>query len=138
MAQTPVIGRVYTLAEIYRLSLRDSPSLGFSYLGKPGVIQDSHVTREDMLARCPQLAETRWRYLRETYEWIPVFEYASEDDSLLACLDLEPSLHGFTGEDEGVWWATPKGSPRQQYFYPQDGKPRPFTKDEIEALSRPA
>lgn len=111
----PVKGSVYTLAQVFDLNLLDSPSLGFSYSGRQCVIQDSHVTVEELLT-VPDLALTEWRYVRTTNEWIPVFE-AVKNDAVIACVDIEPEFdpHEETSER---FWVTPKGFPRPQYYVP--------------------
>lgn len=111
----PVKGSIYDLAEVFDLNLLDSPSLGFSYNGRQCVIQDSHVTVEEVLS-VPGLAATEWRYVRTTSEWIPVFE-AINDAAVIACLDIEPEFDPHD-EDAERFWVTPKGFPRSQYYVP--------------------
>lgn len=113
----PQRGAVYSLREILEeLELRDSPSLGFTYKQMRGVIQNSHCTYEELLA-VPSMAETQWIFRRETHEWIPVFDYAGDENSIQLVLEpLEVSRDYFTGHAENSWWAIPKGLPRPQQF----------------------
>ena len=114
---TPVKGSTYNLVEVFDLSLLDSPSLSFLYNGHQCVIQDSHVTVEEVLS-VPGLAATEWRYVRTTSEWIPVFE-AINDDAVIACLDIEPEIDPYAEPDARErFWVTPKGFPRSQYYVP--------------------
>lgn len=110
----PVRGLVYTAKQIENdLRLEDSPHYMFLLDRRRGVIQNSHLTAAEFLS-VPGMADTRWRYLRTTNEYIPLFEYAGEVQSLRDVLHVEPGLDFITGEDDGHWWATPKGFPRSQ------------------------
>lgn len=106
--------RTYTLTQVFDLDLPDSPSLGFKYEGVRTVVQDSHVTVEELLS-VPGFANTRWEYIRTTNEWIPVFS-AVDDEAVVACVDVEP----YFGIEPGNFWVTPKGFPRTQYDMPFD------------------
>ena len=107
----PRRGQIYTLREILTLlELHDSPSLGVMLDGKRGVIQDAHLTEEQMLG-VPGMADTKWRYAYTTDEWIPVFDYVGPIAQLRACLDYEPDFN-----HDGLW-VTPKGFPRKQYVH---------------------
>lgn len=110
----PVKGSTYNLAEVFDLNLLDSPSLGFFYNGRQCVIQDSHVTVEEVLS-VAGLAATEWRYVRTSSEWIPIFD-AVDSDAVIACLDIEPVYDPY--EESESFWATPKGFPRSQYYVP--------------------
>lgn len=109
MHNRPVPGRVYTLREAFALELPDSPHLGFNREGRRHCVQDSHLTEEQTLAA---LGDTRWRYLRTTYEWIPVFEYA-DDRPITAFVDIEADRS--PSANRGDLWVTPRGFPRDQY-----------------------
>lgn len=112
--QYPVRGLVYSAKQIETdLKLDDSAHYMFLLDKRRGVIQNSHLSVADLLS-VPGMADTRWRYLRTTNEWIPLFEYAGEHDALRAVLDLEHGKDFITGKDDGHWWATPKGFPRSQ------------------------
>lgn len=107
----PVMHAVYTAAELHKLDLLDSPCLRFSYRNGLAVIQNCHLTEEELLS-VPSFADTRWRYIRTTHEWIPVF-HAVDDDAVIACMDIERDRSPYS--DDGSWWVTPKGFPREQY-----------------------
>lgn len=116
---------VYTLRDIVqKLSLRDSPHLGFQFRSPDpqetesvlAVIQNSHVTDEDLLS-IPGFADSKWKYLRETEEWIPVFSYADELP-ITDFVEMELDLHPYNLTHQ--WWVTPKGFPRDQYVLLQD------------------
>jgi hypothetical protein len=107
--QYPVRGVTYTLEQIMRdLRLRDSPALMVEMNTRMSCVQDSHLSEEELLS-VPGFAQTKWRYVRETIEWIPVFHWADAADPL-TFLDAEPS-----NDDPGLYhWITPKGFPREQ------------------------
>lgn len=109
----PESGVVYSLLEIHdKLYLRDSACLNFTHEGVKCVVQDSHCTREEMMA-LPLLAESKWSYVRETEEWIPVFRYAGSIP-VTEFLDIEVGLDYYSGKRDGSYWVTPKGLPREQ------------------------
>lgn len=101
----PIRGRVYTLREIVRdLELLDAPSLGFA----DGVIQDAHCTCEQLLA-VPGLADTEWKYICTTHEWIPVFK-AVNNDEVRKCVDVV--FYGDVLMRQDYAWITPIGLSR--------------------------
>ena len=117
----PVIGKVYTLRQIINdLVLLDSPGLCFQ-LAVPNdqkvvgqhVIQNAHVLPDDLL-NVPGFADTKWQYELTTSEWIPIFQYV-DAASITNFVDLEPEID-FDFSEKSVWWATPKGYPRKQYY----------------------
>ena len=110
----PRSNTTYTLRQIVEeLYLRDSPCLGFRLDGKDGVIQDSHVSGEDMLA-IPGFADSQWLYVRETEEWIPIFRYVGSQ-AITDFVDVEDSIDYYTGEvEQNALWVTPKGFPLAQ------------------------
>ncbi len=112
----PVRNVVYTAAEVYALELDDSPSLGFRWRDRQACVQTSHVTDVQLLS-VPGFADTRWRYLRTTHEWIPVFECVYTE-LLLPCLDISLEFDSLFKRYEV--WATPKGFPREWYTYDPD------------------
>lgn len=114
----PESGKVYTLAEIEELELRDSPFLQLTLVipgSKDGYIsqypiQTSHCTAEDLL-KIPEWANSRWMFVLETSEWIPLFRVHSDDENLVRSLvDIEVS-----NDDSQGYWITPKAYPRKQY-----------------------
>lgn len=112
MSKYPISGVVYTLRDLLQLNLRDSPSLQIHWQGKVGDIQDAHVTEEQLLS-VPGLAETQWRFIRTTHEWIPIF-HAVEVEDVLKCVDIEPYIDKYELLRNPGWWITPKGFPRSQ------------------------
>lgn len=109
----PRAGQTYSLRQIAEtLYLRDSPSLGFTHEGRDGVIQDSHLTEEEMLT-VPGFADSQWRFVRETHEWIPIFRYAGSQP-ITDFIEIEQAVDYWTGRKEDAWWAVPKGFPRPQ------------------------
>lgn len=109
----PVRGAEYTAREVLGLELRDCPFFRFCVNGRIEVIQTSHLTEAELLS-VPGFADTRWRYQRETREWIPLF-MAVNDDAVAACVDMEPDRSPYN--DQPALWVTPKGFPRKQYSY---------------------
>lgn len=135
MSIQPRSGVVYTLRQVLtQLELRDSPHLGFR--AKPpaarefdiwrpadhiqwhegrAVIQESHCTTAQML-EVPGFADSLWRYVRETHEWIPVFEYAGTAP-ITDFVDMEPENEKYADDMQPRgWWVTPKGLTREQYY----------------------
>lgn len=134
----PVSGQVYTLRQVFNdLELRDSPSLALSVIldGKivRTVINDSHVG-DCWVESAPGAAESQWKYLRETDEWIPCFVHCGTPEQAMQFVDTElenvDAYHlallaeGFVSRDypERGAWTVPKGFPRAQY-YAADGTP---------------
>jgi hypothetical protein len=112
----PRPGSVYTLNMILKdLTLDDTPHLNFWYNNLRSVIQTSHTTDEELLS-IPEFGLTEWKYIRTTSEWIPIFEYASDDEaSILKFIDIEPYVDKYEVEPNPTYWATPKGFPRDQH-----------------------
>lgn len=105
----PETGHIYTLEQIMReLHLRDCPALMVSFEDKLSCVQDSHLSEQELLS-VPGFAKTKWRYIRETSEWIPVFHWADSADPK-TFLDVEPSKD----DPDRYHWVTPKGFPREQ------------------------
>lgn len=95
----------YSLAEVMDLNLPDSPNL---YIGELGVIQDAHISSEDLLA-VPHMDQTRWVYDQTTDDDVPLFHCVNPQVALLA-VDIVP----VTGEHPRGNWITPKGHPQEQ------------------------
>lgn len=119
MKQYPQRGQVYTLKEIENdLELRDSPFLRFfpqkvRLLGEKEagiqVIQQSHTAD---LSDVPGWADTKWYYVRETEEWIPLFR-AVDDAEIEALCVIEPDTSELRyGEGMFIY---PKGTECKQY-----------------------
>ncbi len=116
----PRSGQVYTLNEISGLYLRDSACLR-GFIGEQHVtIQNSHLTEEEFLA-VPGAAESRWRYVRETDEWIPVFEFVGPENGIAQFCDISFSFDWKTMayKREDHLFVTPKGHPCRQYEEPE-------------------
>lgn len=117
----PRSGQVYTLAEITKLYLRDQPFLQFFHNGELCVIQGASLSEEELCASNPEAAKTKWRYVRETEEWIPLFRYSDENElPITAFVTIEPS-----NSHEGEYWVCWMG-----YYQQQDLHEGPkYTKD---------
>ena len=74
----PFRQQTYTFSQICKLYLRDNPCLSFQHNGIRGVIQTSHVSDEQLLS-VPLMADSKWVYIRETFEWIPVFRFSDQN-----------------------------------------------------------
>lgn len=99
----PVRNQNYTLHEILNsLRLPDSPFLLIDE--QNNCIQSSHITQEELL-QVPGISGTRWRYVRTTHEWIPLFRYV-DDRCISNFCDIQ-ATHDGNGK-----WVTPKGYPR--------------------------
>ncbi len=83
MKNFPVRGRVYTLAEVYLLDLKDAPFLNVRVAGKLEPLQDEHMEK---LQALPDGMASRWTYRLTTDEWIPLFDYAGDHGALLDSL----------------------------------------------------
>lgn len=96
----PVRGQVYTMKQIDdELVLRDSPFLYFfDAEGEKKVIQTSHSNSD--LSDFAEWSNIRFNYIRETDEWIPLFNVVEEDnEKLLQLLDS-----GRDSEGEILYW----------------------------------
>lgn len=114
----PIKNRVYTLRQVFQLRLRDTPHLGFAGpRGARCVIQTSHLMEVDLLA-VPGWADTQWKYLYETDEWIPVFQYVGPIKTLVDLLHIEVELNPYLAEDDGVpgYWCVPVCDQRPQFY----------------------
>ncbi len=104
----PIRNNVYTLEQITKLYLRDSPALLVEH---NSAVQESHLTEQQLLS-VPGIKDSKWKYIRETHEWIPIFNYCS-DEPWQTYFDSEPYVGGF-GSQANALWVTPKGFPRAQ------------------------
>lgn len=114
--QFPRRNQSFTVEEIFKLPLRDLPCLGFTHNGIEGVIQESHLTEEEFLS-VPGMKESKWVFIRETHEWIPVFRFDTKENQpdVATLVDLEIASKEWSSNPEiDYWWATPKGFPRPQ------------------------
>jgi hypothetical protein len=104
----PIPYNIYTLEQVTKLDLKDSPAL---IVHNRSAVQDSHVTEEELLS-VPGIKQTKWKYIRTTHEWIPIFTYASEEP-WQTYFDSEPYQSSFKKYEDDLW-ITPKGFPRKQ------------------------
>lgn len=111
----PEHGDIFTAREVFELPLRDSPSFGITVAHDPDVgyddppIQDSHTTVTDLLS-VPGFAESKWRFIKETHEWIPMFDFVGTAEEALAFVDVHKVWNSTFECYE--WWVLPKGHPR--------------------------
>lgn len=112
----PRRNEVYTFKQIVNeLDLRDSACLTFWENNLWQNIRDSHISEHDML-KLPHWAESRWKFVMETDEWIPIFRFAKDNEvSIDELVDTEAEIDPYA-EKPGVLWVTPKGLPRAQYY----------------------
>jgi hypothetical protein len=115
-AKRPLRGQKFLLSEVYNLMLRDSPHFSIlledaDRVTRDACIQNSHLTEEEMLS-VPGFKDTQWVYVRETYEWIPIFQYASSNERPITdFVDYGRSTFEYVDD---YFWVTPKGFPRDQ------------------------
>lgn len=116
----PRRNEIYTIEQIYNeLILRDGPHLGSRITNPLGVsvavvVQDGQCLHTAVLKA---FAGKSFRYLRETSEWIPVFEFIGNEQEFLACVDTAVDLDPYLEEDRPVGMTVwPKGSPYEQYY----------------------
>lgn len=112
----PRANEVFTFKQIVEeLDLRDSPCLTFSENEISQNIQDAHINEHDILA-LPHWAESRWKFVRETDERIPIFVFAKDNQvSIDELVDKEPEIDPFAKE-AGHLWVVPKGAKRDQWY----------------------
>ncbi len=77
----PVRGQVFTLREVMiDLPLDDSPCLQVEKNEKTWeveYVQTAHLTPEEFISQ-PGWSETKWRFIRTTNEWTPIFTAVRE------------------------------------------------------------
>ena len=110
-AKFPTRGAVYTFAEIEKLPLRDSAFLRVCINDICGTVQDS----EGDLSTSEVWMNSRWKFLYETDEWIPIFEF-HESNTVLVEQIVDFEIHIDPHADKPSWWVTPKGFPRPQFY----------------------
>jgi hypothetical protein len=88
-----------------------------------GVIQEAHLPEGiNSMLSIPGMGKTKWRYIRETIEWIPIFKSLSAEEDpenyalILSGVDYEPWVSNpLPNDGESIPnWVTPKGFPRDQ------------------------
>ena len=75
----PRRGEKYTFAQIRKLPLRDQPFLCVEYNDDWLPIQSQYAT-DDEISALPGFDDTKWCFIVETDEWIPVFHYCGDAD----------------------------------------------------------
>lgn len=112
----PRRGALYTLQQILKhLALEDSPVLGFIHKNVLCSIATSHVTSEELLS-IPGAAQSNWKYLYTTNDYIPVFDFVGADIEKFVNIEQEYNPDGSYSKS---FWVTPKGFPRRQYYAPK-------------------
>ena len=117
----PKRGEVYTVEQIVtELKLRDSPFLKANITNPLGevvdvVIQLAYI--DDYAKLIPIMGNDKYRYIRETDEWIPVFQFVGSEEEFLksvdTAVDLNPHLEEIEPVGMVVW---PKGIEYEQYY----------------------
>ena len=112
----PRQGAIYSLRQVLlSLSLDDSPFLNFMHKGKRCVIQDGHVSDEEML-NIRGFADSRWKYMYTTEEWCPVFEFMDADIEKFVSIERE---YDYDGSLTDGFYVTPKGFYCKQFSAPK-------------------
>lgn len=118
--RNPVRGQIYTVKEIVNdLKLRDSPFLCSEITNPIGekvkvVIQTSWCGDDELI---PIMGDTRYKYIRETSEWIPIFEFVGTEEEFLKTVDCAVTLDQFLKQEEPVGMTVwPKGTEYIQYY----------------------
>ena len=112
----PQRGEIFTAEEVFALPLRDCPCLCIAVSCDPEVeyddppIQYSHLTVEQLLSVLG-FAESKWRFIKETSEWIPVFEFVGTAEEAALLVDISKEWDDVFKRYS--WWVTPKGFPRE-------------------------
>lgn len=111
----PVAGQTYTLSEITKLYLGDSPFLRISVKGRSSeewVPTQYDGNLEEICEKNALIADSRWTYVRTTHESIPLFNYARDNDFPLEEIVTVERRHAM--EREGGHWVCFRGFPQQQ------------------------
>lgn len=116
----PRRNEVYTIEQIYdELKLRDGPHLG-GYIDNPSgvsvrvVVQDAQCLQTEIIKA---FEGKSFRYLYETSEWIPVFEFMGNEQEFLACVDTAVDLDPYLDDNAPVGMVVwPKGTTYEQYY----------------------
>ncbi|WP_396190434.1 hypothetical protein [Flavobacterium sp.] len=119
--RSPVRGQIYTVREIVtELKLRDTPFLKACIKNPVGdevevVIQLGWLPSLDILI--PLMGDNKYRFRRETDEWIPVFDFVGSEEEFLQTVNTNIDLDPYhdVGQPVGmvVW---PKGTEYEQYY----------------------
>lgn len=76
----PTRGQTYTLEEINKLPLRDSPCLRIFHNNRWEYVQNASTDLGALCEKNPIIRDSRWVFERETHEWIPVFNFARDNE----------------------------------------------------------
>lgn len=114
--QHPIRGQCYTIDQIKNLSLRDN---AFLRVPNPTTLSErfgySTVQSDEFHEDTKELWKAAtFKYLRETDEWIPLFEFVGTHEDALKFLDFDLLLYPY--ENSLGWWVTEKGYPIPQYY----------------------
>lgn len=116
----PIRGQVYTVKEIVNdLRLRDNPCLCSEITNPVGekvevVIQTSCCGDDDLIRI---MGDARYRYIKETFEWIPIFEFVGTEEEFLKTVDCAVTLDQFLKEEDPVEMTVwPKGTDYTQHY----------------------
>ena len=110
----PVKGQTYTTDEVYnKLALADSPFLTVVWDGTRRPVQTGHMSRVDIAKWIETCAsKARWRYLRTTHEWIPLFDLSDWIDNPTTICEIMKQPDPFLLDDaESRLVVHPKGFP---------------------------
>lgn len=107
MNNYPVKQQVYTYQEIVKdLYLRDTPFLLVFINDTEQVIQTAYVHPDELLKN-EKWANSTWRYIRETHEWIPIFKITKETEAYLS--EIVNWVEDENYPHENIYTVTPKG-----------------------------
>lgn len=117
----PRPGTVYTVEQIVtELKLRDSPFLKADITNPLGekvdvVIQLACVDNYEKLI--PIMGNDKYRYIRETSEWIPIFQFMGTEEEFLKSVDTAIQIDPHLAENEPVGMlAWPKGTEYVEFY----------------------
>lgn len=119
----PARRKTYTLEQIFtELILDDTPSFNFE-VRRPDAspvectLQDLHVVPANLL-NILGFANTEWVYQYTSIMGTPIFVYSYHNTRPISdFVDIEPAVDPFSSDkDRMVFWCTPKGYPKPQYY----------------------
>lgn len=116
----PKVNQNYTISQIYNeLRLRDGPHLSSRITNPLGevvnvVVQDTVCSVNDIIN---SFADKSFKYLYETSEWIPVFEFVGTEQEFLACVETAVELDTYFEEGKAVsMMVWPKNTTYEQFY----------------------
>lgn len=102
----PTRGQTYTLEEINKLPLRDMPCLRIFHNNRWEYVQNSCTDIGHLCETNSIIRDSRWVFERETHEWIPVFNFAKDNDfGIDQIVTMEPTK-----------WVDVYGQPEAQQY----------------------